>query len=242
MFKKTFLIFALIVSPVFADYTETVVLTTPYVNGDTYIKYNSTTPYGGYASLQATSYPAIPLIRFNMGSLSRTPLAARVVFQKDSGTVYSTFKLCTTDGTWTDTSTYSNYHSKINLSTTVHSSINFSGSTITIPLNESYITADYAFVATATSNLIVYEHPTLELDYSTSVVGDSNFDGTFDSADLVQVLQLGKYESGLQDATWSSGDWNGDGYFNSSDFVTAFQASTYEDGAEALANEVETNF
>lgn len=252
MFKKTLLIFTLLVSPVFAQYTETVVLYPQTNNGDTYIEYNDASNHGGYQYMKVLSSPfpnynnAIALMRFDMGSLNRYPSAARLILEKNTGSsTPPTFSLCTTDGTWTDSSTYAAYSSHINYSTTVYSSINISGGVITIPLSESYITADYAFLATTSSNWSINatgSSPKLELDYSTSVVGDSNFDGDFDSADLVQVLQLGKYESGIQDATWSSGDWNGDGYFNSSDFVTAFQASTYEDGAEALEDEIEANF
>ena len=58
------------------------------------------------------------------------------------------------------------------------------------------------------------------------IVGDSDFNGQFDSTDIVQVFQAGKFETG-QEASYSEGDWNGDGVFNSTDIVFAFQAGMY---------------
>ena len=60
-------------------------------------------------------------------------------------------------------------------------------------------------------------------------MGDSNFDGQFNSSDFVAVFGAAKYEKG-EAATWAEGDWNGDGLFNSSDFVTAFAGAGYEKG------------
>ena len=55
------------------------------------------------------------------------------------------------------------------------------------------------------------------------VVGDSNFDGRFDSGDLVQVFSHGKYETG-EDATFAQGDWNGDGEINENDeYISIYQ-------------------
>ncbi len=52
------------------------------------------------------------------------------------------------------------------------------------------------------------------------VPGDVNFDGVFDSADLVQVFQIGKYEDGIDNnSSYDEGDWNGDGDFDSKDLV-----------------------
>ncbi|MCA9218655.1 MAG: PEP-CTERM sorting domain-containing protein [Planctomycetales bacterium] len=65
---------------------------------------------------------------------------------------------------------------------------------------------------------------------SNTFIGDSNFDGEFNSADFVAVFTKAKYETG-QAATWSEGDWNGDGLFGSSDFVAAFASGGYEGGA-----------
>lgn len=59
--------------------------------------------------------------------------------------------------------------------------------------------------------------------------GDSNNDGAFDSADLVQVQGAGKYEDDVpRNATYEEGDWNQDGDFTSADYVFVFQAGTYE--------------
>lgn len=58
--------------------------------------------------------------------------------------------------------------------------------------------------------------------------GDSNLDGRFDSADLVQIFVAGQYEDAIVgNSTWTTGDWNGDGEFSSADLVWAFQASGY---------------
>ncbi|MCA9150698.1 MAG: chitobiase/beta-hexosaminidase C-terminal domain-containing protein, partial [Planctomycetales bacterium] len=59
-------------------------------------------------------------------------------------------------------------------------------------------------------------------------VGDANLDGIFNSADIVQIFQAGKYELTIDGAaSWSQGDWNGDGLFITSDLVFAFQFSDY---------------
>ena len=69
--------------------------------------------------------------------------------------------------------------------------------------------------------------------------GDANLDGAFDSTDLVQTFQVGKYEDGVDgNATWSEGDWDGDGDFTSSDLVVAFQGGGYQ---AAVANASVTN-
>jgi hypothetical protein len=61
--------------------------------------------------------------------------------------------------------------------------------------------------------------------------GDSNLDGEFNTADLVQVFQAGLYEDTVDgNAGWASGDWNGDANFNSRDLVLAFQSGGYEAG------------
>ncbi|MDG2385092.1 MAG: sugar-binding protein [Pirellulaceae bacterium] len=62
-----------------------------------------------------------------------------------------------------------------------------------------------------------------------SWIGDSNFDGEFNSSDFVTVFTAGKYENGAS-ANYAEGDWNGDMVFNSGDFVAAFSAGGYESG------------
>ena len=59
------------------------------------------------------------------------------------------------------------------------------------------------------------------------VAGDSNFDGVFNSGDLVNVFQFAKYETGKA-ATVEEGDWNGDGVFDSTDLVFVFQGNHFE--------------
>ena len=70
-------------------------------------------------------------------------------------------------------------------------------------------------------------------------IGDTNLDGLFNSADLVNVFQAGLYEDGiLWNATWGTGDWNGDAEFNSADLVRALQDGGYERGSIGSASVV----
>ena len=65
-------------------------------------------------------------------------------------------------------------------------------------------------------------------------IGDVNLDGVFDSADLIELFQVGIYESG-DTATWVTGDWNGDCVFDSSDLLLAFQEGCYETNNATVA-------
>ncbi len=61
--------------------------------------------------------------------------------------------------------------------------------------------------------------------------GDSNFDGSFDSGDLVSVFQAGEYEDLIVgNSGWQAGDFNGDGESDSGDLVLALQLGGYEGG------------
>ncbi|MFC1759826.1 dockerin type I domain-containing protein, partial [Planctomycetota bacterium] len=61
--------------------------------------------------------------------------------------------------------------------------------------------------------------------------GDSNFDGEFDTGDLVTVFKAAEYEDATaNNSTWAEGDWNGDGDFGSGDLVFVFKRSEYEIG------------
>jgi hypothetical protein len=57
-----------------------------------------------------------------------------------------------------------------------------------------------------------------------AVAGDATLDGIFNSSDLIEIFQKGKYNLS---AEWSSGDWNCDGQFDSSDLIWAFQNGIY---------------
>lgn len=59
-----------------------------------------------------------------------------------------------------------------------------------------------------------------------AIPGDANLDGSFDQMDVVEVLQTGKYMTGV-DAVWSEGDWNSDGAFDQLDLVEALQTGMY---------------
>ena len=67
--------------------------------------------------------------------------------------------------------------------------------------------------------------------------GDSNFDGIFNSADLVFVLIAGEYEDGIAgNSKWQTGDWDGDGDFDTGDFVLALIKGGYSEAATAGQN------
>lgn len=59
--------------------------------------------------------------------------------------------------------------------------------------------------------------------------GDANYDGLFDSGDLVQLFRLGEYEDDIVgNSRWQTGDFNGDLEFDSTDIVDAFQTGLYQ--------------
>lgn len=62
--------------------------------------------------------------------------------------------------------------------------------------------------------------------------GDANQDGRFNQADIVQLLQAGKYNTD-QPATWGEGDFDGNGRFDSLDLVMALQTNVYEPTSHA---------
>ncbi len=61
-------------------------------------------------------------------------------------------------------------------------------------------------------------------------IGDSNYDGQFNTADFVKVLGVGKYEAPNTTAKWSEGDWTGDGVFGTGDLVAALSDGGFELG------------
>ena len=69
---------------------------------------------------------------------------------------------------------------------------------------------------------IVYEDDSVTWLHYRAIPGDADGNGSFDTADLVRVLQSGRYEDGENDnADWTQGDWNGDGDFGTADIVSA---------------------
>lgn len=64
--------------------------------------------------------------------------------------------------------------------------------------------------------------------------GDVDFNGRFDSNDLVIVFQQGQYEDyAAYNSGWAQGDWNGDTEFTSADLVYVLQRTAYDNGATA---------
>jgi hypothetical protein len=107
---------------------------------------------------------------------------------------------------------------------TVTPAANVTGGPVTITLT----------VSDGTNSVI----ETFDVTVSERVIGDSNGDGVFDSADLVLIFGAGEYEDDIVgNSTWEEGDWNEDGDFDSSDLVFAFQAATYvSEDAQPAAN------
>ena len=65
-------------------------------------------------------------------------------------------------------------------------------------------------------------------DLLQTAYGDANLDGSFDRADLMQVLQYGKFDDAIAGNTgWAEGDWNGDGDFDRSDLILVLQEGSY---------------
>lgn len=76
-------------------------------------------------------------------------------------------------------------------------------------------------------NLVDREH-LIEVVLDTHY-GDSNFDGRFNSSDLVEAFIAREYHDDIVgNSTWADGDWSGDGEFTSLDLILAFQRSVYE--------------
>lgn len=71
--------------------------------------------------------------------------------------------------------------------------------------------------------------------------GDVNFDGKFDTSDMLIMFQAGKYETG-QIAGWEDGDMDGDQLFTTNDLIVMLQEGVYEQGAAALAADIDANF
>ena len=74
-------------------------------------------------------------------------------------------------------------------------------------------------------------------DLARTYFGDANLDGEFDAADLVTVLQAGKFGTG-EPASWSEGDWNADRIFDANDIVLALQDDGYNRGSLLAVNSV----
>lgn len=71
-------------------------------------------------------------------------------------------------------------------------------------------------------------------DVASAQFGDANFDGKFDSGDLVLVFQGGQYEDSIpMNSSWATGDFDGDAEFTTSDLVIAF---TYDFDTRPRAN------
>jgi hypothetical protein len=79
-------------------------------------------------------------------------------------------------------------------------------------------TNDLTFDLTNDGQVDISDRAYWVIELSNTYWGDSNFDGEWNSSDLVTVYVAAKYETGLP-AGWSEGDWNGDGVFATNDFL-----------------------
>ncbi len=66
-----------------------------------------------------------------------------------------------------------------------------------------------------------------DIGWEEALAGDANRDRSFGTGDLLQVFQIGRYETG-ELAGWSEGDWNDNGMFESGDLIEALQTGSYE--------------
>ncbi len=74
-------------------------------------------------------------------------------------------------------------------------------------------------------------------DHAATWVGDANFDGQFNSGDLVVALAAGTYEADIF-ASWGTGDFDGNRRFDSSDLVEALADGGYEQGPRPAVSAV----
>jgi hypothetical protein len=70
-----------------------------------------------------------------------------------------------------------------------------------------------------------------------SWIGDANLNKEFGSADLVDVLASGTYETNVN-AVWTTGDFDGSGRTNTSDLVAALADGGYERGPATAVSSV----
>ena len=66
-----------------------------------------------------------------------------------------------------------------------------------------------------------------DIGWEAATSGDANRDRFFDSTDLIDVFQSGRYETG-QLAGWADGDWDDNAIFDSGDMLLALSTGTYE--------------
>jgi uncharacterized protein (TIGR03382 family) len=90
--------------------------------------------------------------------------------------------------------------------------------------------SDAIYDVNADGQVNAADRDTLIKQINRTYFGDANFDGRFDSGDLVDVFAQGQYEDGVVgNSSWAAGDWDGDGDFSTSDLITAFQDGGYAD-------------
>jgi hypothetical protein len=83
----------------------------------------------------------------------------------------------------------------------------------------SAASTDAVYDLNGDGNVDKLDHETLRRSNDIPL-GDVNWDGIFDSTDIVAAFAAGKFKSG-QRATWSTGDWNWDGVFDVMDLEFA---------------------
>ena len=67
-------------------------------------------------------------------------------------------------------------------------------------------------------------------------IGDVNFDGVFDSNDLIRLFQFNEFEDGIAgNSVYSDGDWDLNGEFDSQDLLFALDRMGYQTGTPPAA-------
>lgn len=105
--------------------------------------------------------------------------------------------------------------------------------TVSTEINDGTYRASFSWIAPDDGNYFLALSDTVPSSYTLSasvVYGDSNLDGVFSSADIVDIFKAGEYDDDLVgNSTWTTGDWSGDGEFDSTDLVLAFTLGTYQE-------------
>ena len=74
-------------------------------------------------------------------------------------------------------------------------------------------------------------------DLKNTYFGDANLDGQFNSVDIVNVLQAGKFATNER-AGWNEGDWDGNALFDRHDIIVALQDGGYGQGTRSATSDV----
>ena len=97
--------------------------------------------------------------------------------------------------------------------------------------------AEVVNLTPSTVNMRSRDYAVMPVSLLTSMPGDANRDGNFDSTDLVAMFQAGTYDNPRRLSGWIQGDFNYDWRFDSSDLIMAMQTGAYQSTAAAAVPE-----